>query len=104
MERNLTRERTKSAMAVKRANGQRISRTPYGYDLAEDGATLVENPEEQLVIEEILAMRDRGLSFEKIAEELTERKVPTKRGNGHWNQATIRGLVKRHTKNGGTRP
>ena len=37
MERNLTRERTKSAMAIKRQNGQRIGSVPWYYDLA-DGA------------------------------------------------------------------
>lgn len=37
MERNLTRERTRSAMAVKKANGQRMGSTPYGYDLADVG-------------------------------------------------------------------
>ena len=36
MERNLIRERTRSALAVKRASGKRISRTPYGYDLGPD--------------------------------------------------------------------
>ena len=40
MERNLTRERTRSALAVKRANGQRIGGIPYGFDLSDDGATL----------------------------------------------------------------
>lgn len=96
MERNLVRERTKSALAVKRANGKRISRTPYGYDLADDGVTLVDNPAEQAVIADMLAMRDRGLSFEKIAGTLTDRRIPTKRGNGRWNQATVRGLCKRN--------
>ena len=37
MERNLTRERTRSTMAVKRANGQRVGAVPYGFDLADDG-------------------------------------------------------------------
>ena len=49
MERNLTRERTRSAMAVKRANGQRIGTVPYGSDLAGDGAMLVPNDAEQTV-------------------------------------------------------
>ena len=82
MERNLIRERTRSALAVKRASGKRISRTPYGYDLGPDGTTLVRSPEEQAVIRDVLAMRDGGLSFEKIASTLTDRGIPTKRGNG----------------------
>ncbi len=43
MERNLTRERTRSAMAIKRANGQRIGGVPYGFDVADDGTTLIPN-------------------------------------------------------------
>src|SRR3972149_4605228 len=53
MERNLTRERTRSAMAVKRGNGQRIGTVPYGYDLAEDGTTLVLNEVEQAVVADL---------------------------------------------------
>lgn len=97
MERNLVRERTRAALAVKRANGKRISRTPYGYDLGPDGATLVENDAEQAIIRDVLAMRNRGLSYERIAVALTDRGISTKRGNGRWNKATIRGLVKRHS-------
>ena len=96
MERNLTRERTKAALAVKRARGQRISRTPYGYDLGPDGITLVENPAEQAVIRDILAMRDRGMSYPKIARVLTDRGIPTKRGGAHWQHATVAGLIRRH--------
>jgi len=57
MERNLTRERTRSAMAVKKANGQRAGTVPYGSDLAGDGVTLVPNEFEQMVIHDIKAMR-----------------------------------------------
>ncbi len=63
MERNLTRERTRSAMAVKRANGQRVGAIPYGFDLGLDGITLIENSNEQTIIEEIHAMRKRGMKL-----------------------------------------
>jgi hypothetical protein len=46
MERNLTRERTRSALAVKRANEQRIGTVPYGFDLADDRSTLIPNDAE----------------------------------------------------------
>ena len=97
-ERDLVSERTVAALAHMRSQGKRISQTPFGFDLADDGITLVENPTEQAVIDDILTMRARGLSFPKIARSLTERGIPTKRGNGgtHWNQATINGLVRRH--------
>ncbi len=95
MERNLIRERTKSALAVKRNNGQRTGSVPFGFDLDDDGRTLVPNPAEQQTSQDIQSMRENGLSFPKIAEALTARGIPTKQGNGAWNQATIRSILKR---------
>ena len=77
MERNLTRERTRSAMAVKRGNGQRIGTVPYGFDLADDGATLFPNDAEREVIDDIRAWRAESWTLERIAAELTRRAVPT---------------------------
>ena len=95
MERNLIRERTKSALAVKRNNGQRTGSVPFGFDLDDDGTTLVPNPAEQQTSQDIQSMRDDGLSYPKIAEALTAQGIPTKSGNGTWNQATIRSILKR---------
>ena len=72
MERNLTRERTRSAMAVKRGNSQRIGSVPYGSDLADDGTTLVPNESEQAVIADIQSRRAEGWTLERIADALTE--------------------------------
>ncbi len=97
MERNLTRERTRSAMAVKRGNGQRIGTVPYGYDLADDGATLIPNESEGAVIAEIRAWRAAGRTLERIAAALTDRGVPTKTGkSSEWtHQAVARILARR---------
>ena len=89
---------------MKRSRGQRISRTPYGYDLAPDGTTLVENEAESAVTQDILAMRGRGMSYPKIARALTERGTPTKRGKAQWRHETVARLVKRHGSNGASRP
>ncbi len=96
MERNLTRERTRSAMAVKKANGQRVGGVPYDYDLADDGATLIENPAEQAVIRDIKAMRNGGASLRSIAEELTRRGVSTKQGkSSRWSFQSIARILSR---------
>ena len=97
MERNLVRERTKAAMGVKRANGERVGTLPFGFTLAADGMTLIPNDAEQETIGEIRALRAEGLSFARIAKTLTAQGIPTKRGNGTWNQATIRGILKRQS-------
>ena len=90
MERNLTRERTRSAMAVKRSNGQRVGTVPYGFDLADDGATLVPNDAEQALITEIRVWRGVGWTLERIAAALTDRGVPTKTGKSdRWTHQAV---------------
>ncbi|MCH8881021.1 MAG: recombinase family protein, partial [Planctomycetes bacterium] len=97
MERNLVRERTKAAMGVKRANGERVGTLPYGFTLAADGTTLIPNDAEQETIGAIRTMRAEGLSFTKIAKTLTAQGIPTKSGNGTWNQSSVRGIFKRQS-------
>ena len=96
MERNLTRERTRSAMAVKRANGQRVGAVPYGSDVADDGVTLVPNGAEQAVIQDIRTMRARGMTLEAIADALTKRGVPTKTGKSvRWTHQAVARILDR---------
>ena len=96
MERNLTRERTRSAMAVKRANGKRIGTVPYGFHLGLDGSTLLPMQAEQAVITDIRAMRSSGMKLAKIAATLTERGVPTKTGQSRrWSHQAVARIVAR---------
>lgn len=96
MERNLTRERTRSAMAVKRANGQRIGAVPYGFDLAPDAVTLNSNAVEQAVIADILSMRAIGFTLDRIAQTLTKRGVPTKTGRSpKWTHSAVDRILSR---------
>ncbi len=96
MERNLTRERTRSAMAVKRANGQRVGTVPYGSDLADDSVALIRNDAEQTVLDDIRTMRDAGSTLKKIANELTERQIPTKTGKStRWTHQAVARILDR---------
>ncbi len=96
MERNLTRERTRSAMAVKRSNGQRVGTIPFGFDLADDGATLIPNESEQAVIADVKAKRARGMKLQEIAADLTAREVPTKPGKSHrWTHQAVARILNR---------
>ena len=95
-ERDLVSERTKAALAHKRANGQRVGGIPYGHDLATDGTTLVANPTEQAVLCEIRAMRKRGSKLKQIAAELTDRGIPTKTGrSSKWSLQTVAQILAR---------
>ena len=100
MERNLTCERTRSAMAVKRANGQRVGTVPYGYDLAGDGVALVPNDAERAVTRDIHTMRAGGMTLKAISNALTDQGIPTKTGrsSGWAHQAVARILLRERTR------
>jgi len=101
MERNLTRERTRAALAVKKSNGQRVGTVPYGYDLAEDGTTLMLNEAEQAVVQEIRAMREVGKTLKAIADVLTDRGVLTKTGkSSRWSHSAIARILHRQVGRG----
>ncbi len=88
--------RTKAAMTVKRANGQRVSRiVPFGFDLDANGKTLTPNPTEQAVIERMRQWRAKGWTYAAVAEELTELNVRTKTGCAKWSHQTVRNILKR---------
>ena len=96
MERNLVSERTRSAMAVKKSNGQLIGSVPFGFDLASDGRTLIENDTEQAIIQDIRNMRVSGKKLQQIADTLTERGIPTKTGNRNgWGHQAIARILRR---------
>ena len=68
----------------------------HGFDVADDGVSLVPNEAEQAVILDIRAMRSKGLTLERIAEALTERGVPTKTGKStRWTHQAIARIIKR---------
>ena len=95
-ERDLVSERTTAALAVKRANGQRVGSIPYGHDLSNDKTTLVENAVEQAVIADIRVMRAKGKTLKQIAARLTERGVPTKTGKSRrWTHQAVARILSR---------
>ena len=79
-ERRLISQRTKEALAVKKAEGVRLGRPP----------TMP-----QAVIKRIQRQRARGDSLRKIAEDLNEAGVPTAQGGAQWHAATVRHVLLR---------
>jgi site-specific DNA recombinase len=95
LERDQVSERTVTAMAYKRKQGQRISRyIPFGFDLEPDGQTLRRNEAEQALIGRLLALRGKGESYHALADSLNKRGVRTKRG-GRWHAKVIRDILNR---------
>lgn len=94
-ERDLVSERTTAAMQHKKSKGERVGKVPFGFDLSDDGISLVENAREQEVLVIIQELRDAGLSLRRIADELTRRGVETKGGKTKWTHTTIARIVSR---------
>ncbi|MBI1312225.1 recombinase family protein, partial [bacterium] len=94
-ERDVISERTKTALQHKKANSERVGTVPFGYELAPDGASLVENDTEQQTVALINELRDAGLSTRAIAAELTERRISTKKGNTRWAHTAVARILKR---------
>ena len=93
-----TRDRTRSAMAVKRANGQRIAAIPYGFDIADDGTTLLPNEAEQAVIDEVRAIRAVDMKLQQIASTRTSRGGATKTGkSSRWTHHAVARILERES-------
>jgi len=96
-ERDLVSERTRTAVAHKRAKSERIGQIPYGWALAPDGRTLAECPREQeaLAVIRRLAAAEPKLSPRAIAAELGRLGIPTKGGGPRWMHTTVIKILNR---------
>lgn len=80
LERDLIRQRTREALAVKAAQGVRLGRPQ----------TLP-----SVVVERIDSMRSNGSTLQAIADALNEDQVPTAQGGEQWWPATVRKVLLR---------
>lgn len=95
-ERDQIAERTRGALLHLKSQNKRISgQIPFGFDLAENGTTLIPNPAELEAIERMTALRAEGVSLRRIAQVLTAQGVPTKTGAAWSGQAVHRILARR---------
>ena len=101
MEREKIRENTQAALDFKRARGERVAGpVPYGYRLAETGATtgkgsglLEKNPDEQRIVTRIKNLNTRGWAVRAIAKLLNAEHIPA-RGRC-WHPTTVQRLLQR---------
>jgi DNA invertase Pin-like site-specific DNA recombinase len=78
LERRLIGERTRAALAVKRAQGVRL------------GRPVTMAPQ---TVAQILALREKGLGWSAIARAMNEMGVPTARGGSKWHPSTVRAAI-----------
>jgi DNA invertase Pin-like site-specific DNA recombinase len=69
-ERSMIRARTRAALAMKKARGERVGGVPFGARLRDDGRGLVPNPGEREAIRLAHELRGQGLPLRTIAAQL----------------------------------
>lgn len=69
----------------------KLSYPPYGYDYIDE--QVIVNEEQAQVVKRIFNSVLEGIGTDRIARQLNEEGIPTKR-NGNWTGSTIRGIVK----------
>ena len=92
MERKVIGERTKAALAHKKAVGEKYAPVPFGYQEVE-GRLEVVHAEAQIVAE-IIRKREAGDTLQSIATDLNSRGIEGKRG-GKWYACTVKYLLDR---------
>jgi site-specific DNA recombinase len=95
-EREAIGERTRDALQHKRAQGERVGKIPFGFDLADDGINLIPNAQEQEGIEHLKRWKldQPHASLHQLARRLDAMGVPTKSGQP-WARSTVRALLQR---------
>jgi len=91
-ERNMVGERTREALAQKKRRGEPVGCAPYGMCWSDNGV-LVPNQEEQAIIQRIIELKKRGLSYREIVDELMDDEVPC-RGK-KWHVVTLFRILRR---------
>jgi DNA invertase Pin-like site-specific DNA recombinase len=93
-ERALIKARTRAALAVKRSRGEKTGGAlPFGFRLADDGRTLLEDAAEQRIVARIQRLRAEGVSFRRIAAALNDDNEPAR--GARWYPTTVQRLVAR---------
>ena len=93
--RDLIRGRTRGALAANRKANQRTGHIPFGYNLDDDGKTLITVSAEQEVIKQIVACSEAGMSLREIAKILNDASTSTKQGGKGWQAMTGRRVIRR---------
>jgi DNA invertase Pin-like site-specific DNA recombinase len=92
-ERAIIRARTRAALAVKKARGERVGGIPFGYQLADDGRTLAPHADEQRALGVLRELRAAGYTFRAVADELNRQGFRSRTG-GLWARQSVHLLAR----------
>lgn len=92
-ERAIIRARTRAALAVKKARGERVGGIPFGSQLAADGRTLEPDADEQRALGLLRELRAAGYTFRAVADELNRQGFRSRTG-GPWVRQSVHMLAR----------
>lgn len=90
-ERDITGERTKAALRLKKDRGEAMGSVPYGF--RKEGKVLVNDLHETEAINYILSLRQQNKSLREIAEIMTDSRFNSRTGP-KWHHDTVRRILK----------
>ena len=93
-EREAIGERTRDAMRLKRAKGERVGTVPFGYRVGADGVWLDANGPEQAMLSNMYQLRAQGYTTRQIATELNRLGLATRRGTAWRFQYVAQALLR----------
>jgi len=91
-EREVIGERTREALQIKKAKGERVGTVPFGSQLAADGSTLEEHKGERRILSAIRRLREKGHTLREIAEALNAKGWRTRTG-AEWKIRKVHHLL-----------
>ena len=95
LERGLTSERTKAALAVKRSRGEFTGGgAPFGFRVDSTGWLIEAEDSEQELLARLVQLRDEGRSYAAVAKALNDEGHQTRKG-GAWSKARVHTLYRR---------
>ncbi|MCJ8346565.1 recombinase family protein, partial [bacterium] len=97
LERNVVSERTKDALQNKKVQGFRVGNLPFGWALGGVDQKLIKNKDEQVILKKMKSLKNRGLSFQKIADSLNIKGLSTRRG-GQFKKQNVHQTLKNSIK------
>ena len=99
-ERNVISARTKAALQARKNRGLRTGHIPFGFNVDSDKKLIPEESEIRTILRTI-ELRDEGLTYNKVAEQLNSEGLFNR--NGKWYQSSLYRVLKGWNKDGQNR-